>query len=413
MKELPTDDLRVALERTIANPTIRQELQRVYREGLLKDTLPFWIPRSVDREHGGFLCSLDRDGSLLDSDKGMWQQCRFTWLLGKLFNTVQPRDEWLDLCRHGIDFIDRHGFDSADGRMWFHVTRDGRPIRKRRYAFTESFAAIAYGQFARASGEAWAAEKARQAFLEFINRGRDPQGTQSKFTDTRPLRSIGLPMITIATAQDLRESIGLEDANRWIDESTESNEKFHVNDDRKVVMETVTAEGEISDHFDGRTLNPGHAIEGAWFIMHEGKLRGDARLVRLGTRMLDYMWDRGWDKEYGGILYFVDIDGRPVQEYWHDMKFWWPQNEAIIATLLAYQLTGQEKYAKWHHLVHEWAYQHFPDPEYGEWFGYLHRDCRVSVSLKGNLWKGPFHMPRMQLTCWQLLQELEQSPAYS
>jgi len=413
VKELTTDDQRIPLERTIANPTSRHELQRVYRDGLLEDTLQFWIPRSVDREQGGFLCSLDRDGTLLDSDKGMWQQCRFTWLLGKLFNTVEPRDEWLELCRHGIDFIDRHGFDSADGRMWFHVARDGRPIRKRRYAFTESFAAIAYGQFAKASGKAWAAKKARQAFNEFINHGRDPKGTQPKFTDTRPLRTIGLPMITIATAQDLRESIGLEDANHWIDESIETIEKFHVKDERQVVMETVTAEGEISDHFDGRTLNPGHAMEGAWFIMHEGKLRGDARLVKLGTRMLDYMWDRGWDNEFGGILYFVDIDGRPVQEYWHDMKFWWPQNEAIIATLLAYQLTGKEKYAKWHHMVHEWAYQHFPDPEYGEWFGYLHRDGRVSVPLKGNLWKGPFHMPRMQLTCWQLLQELEQSTAYS
>jgi N-acylglucosamine 2-epimerase len=159
------------------------------------------------------------------------------------------------------------------------------------------------------------------------------------------------------------------------------------------------------DHFDGRTLNPGHAIEGAWFILHEGKHRQDSHLIKLGCDMLDWMWERGWDSEFGGIFYFRDILGKPVQEYWHDMKFWWPHNEAIIATLLAHELTGNEKYARWHQQVHDWAHQHFGDPQHGEWFGYLHRDGRVSVPLKGNLWKSFFHHPRMQWYCWQALQE--------
>ena len=83
------------------------------------------------------------------------------------------------------------------------------------------------------------------------------------------------------------------------------------------------------------------------------------------------------------------------------------KNEAIIATLLAYQLTGEKKYAEWHKLIHEWTYKLFPDPEYGEWFGYFHRDGRLSVPLKGNLWKGPFHIPRMQLMAWKILEEIK------
>jgi N-acylglucosamine 2-epimerase len=155
-------------------------------------------------------------------------------------------------------------------------------------------------------------------------------------------------------------------------------------------------------------LNPGHAIEAAWFMLHEARCRGgDGRLVGLGTAILDWMWKRGWDEEYGGILYFRDVYGKPVQEYWHDMKFWWPQNEACIATLLAHHLTGDEKYARWHGMIHDWTHEHFPDPECGEWYGYLHRDGRVSVPLKGNLWKGPFHVPRMQWYCWQLLEEMK------
>ena len=293
--------------------------------------------------------------------------------------------------------------------MWFQVTRDGRPIRKRRYAFSESFAAIAYGELAKATSEERYADKALRTFRRFIDHNLKPRGVEPKFTDTRPTRGLGFPMITIGTAQELRNSIGLPEATEWIDQSIDTIRRHHVKEDIECVMETVGPNGEIIDHFDGRTLNPGHAIEGAWFIMREGKLRSDKSLIRLGCQMLDWMWLRGWDEQHGGILYFVDVNRLPVQEYWHDMKFWWPQNETIIATLLAYQLTDAKKYMEWHSRIHDWVYAHFPDEEHGEWFGYLHRDGRISSTLKGNLWKGPFHMPRMQLVCWKLLEEMKHS----
>ena len=149
-----------------------------------------------------------------------------------------------------------------------------------------------------------------------------------------------------------------------------------------------------------------HAIEGAWFILHEAKNRNnDPRLIALGCKMLDYMWERGWDNEHGGIFYFRDVYHKPVQEYWQDMKFWWPHNEAIIATLLAYLMTGNEKYARWHQQVHQYAYGHFPDKENGEWFGYLLRNGTVAQTAKGNLFKGPFHLPRQEWYCWRILQE--------
>ncbi len=381
------------------------ELIAVYRDGLLNDTLPFWINHAVDHQWGGFTACLDRDGTVIDTDKGVWQQGRTAWLFGELYNNLAPKEEWLALAQHGIDFIERYCFDPADGRMWFHVTREGRPIRKRRYAFSESFAAIAYGELAKATGSDRYAVRAGELFQRFIDHNLTPQGVAPKFTDTRPTRGIGFPMITINTAQELRESIAWPDADRWIDESIDTIRRYHMKDDLQCVMETVGLAGEVLDHFDGRTLNPGHALEGAWFILREAEHRGgDPELLEVGTRMLDWMWQRGWDDKYGGILYFRDVKGLPVQEYWHDMKFWWPQNEAIIATLWAYLATGETRYAQWHEMIHDWAYRHFPDPEYGEWYGYLHRDGRLSVPLKGNLWKGPFHLPRMQVVCLKLLE---------
>lgn len=394
---------------SILTPERIDSLIAVYRDGLLNDTLPFWIPRCVDRELGGFLFARDRDGSLVDTDKGMWQHGRFTWLLGTLYSEVEPRAEWLALARHGVDFIRAHGFDD-DGRMFFHVTRDGRPVRKRRYLFTETFGVAALAAYARAAGDEEALQEAMDLFDLIVRYLTTPGLIPPKFvTEVRPGKGLAIPMIMLVTAQILREAAPhAAICNQWIDRSIEEIERDFMHPEFKAVLETVGPNGEFIDHFDGRLITPGHAIEAAWFIMQEAKHRGnDARLIELGTTILDWMWQWGWDEEYGGVIYFRDARGLPVQEYWHDMKFWWPQNEAIIATLMAYQLTGDEKYARWHQMIHDWTYARFPDPEYGEWYGYLHRDGRISSTLKGNLWKGPFHLPRMQLVCWRLLEEIK------
>jgi len=386
-----------------------QNLGTFYSQQLLHDTVPFWFPRSMDEENGGYLLMRDHDGSLLDDDKAVWIQGRTAWLLATLYNTVEPKEEWLQGAKSGIDFLNKYCFDT-DGRMFFHVTKTGEPIRKRRYFFSETFAVIANAAYAKASGDEAAAEKARYLFGKCIDYATIPGLLEPKFTSTRPSKGIGVPMILMNTAQQLRETIGDPRCDELIDQFTQEIETDFVKDDIQCVMEQVAPDGSIIDHIDGRTLNPGHAIEGAWFILHEAKYRNnDPHLIELGCKMLDYMWDRGWDKEFGGIFYFRDVYDRPVQEYWQDMKFWWPHNEVIIATLLAYTLTGDEKYAKWHKMVHGYAYSHFHDKENGEWFGYLHRDGSVAQTAKGNLFKGPFHLPRQEWYCSQLMKEVAEA----
>ena len=385
------------------------QLASIYRQGLLDDTLPFWINHAIDREHGGYLTSLNRDGTVIDTDKGIWQQGRFAWLLSHLYNTLERRPEWLELAHSGVDFLRRFGADT-DGRYWFQVTREGHPLRKRRYLYSECFAIMAYAEYARAAQDDRAASDAIALYRRYRTTLTSPGALPARFTHTRPLKSIGLPMIEIGVCQVLRAALGFAEADAAIDAAIDEIARDFVKDELAVVMETVQLNGQISDHFDGRTLNPGHAIEAAWFIMREGMLRNRVDYQQLGCRMLEWMWQRGWDDEYGGIMYFRDVKGLPVSEYWTDMKFWWSHNETIIATLMAWCITGESQYAKWHQAVHDWAYRHFPDPEHGEWFGYLHRDGRVSVPLKGNHWKGAFHLPRMQWVCSQLIAEVQQRP---
>ena len=386
----------------------RDELERLklfYSDHLLKDTVPFWFPRSFDVQHGGFLLMRDADGSLIDDDKAVWIQGRATWLLSTLYNTVEARSEWLQGAKGGYDFLNQHCFDE-DGRMFFHVTRDGKPLRKRRYFFSETFYVIAAAAYAKASGDSEAASRAREIFGKCISYASVPGILPPKFTDTRPAKGIGVPMIMINTAQQLRATVGDERCDDWIMKWIREIEKDFVKHDIRCVMEQVAPDGSIIDHIDGRTLNPGHAIEGAWFILLEARYRNnDPSLIALGCTMIDYMWERGWDEAYGGLFYFRDVYGKPVQEYWHDMKFWWPHNEVIIATLMAYLMTGEDRYADMHRKVHAYAYSKFHDKVHGEWFGYLHRDGSIAQTAKGNLFKGPFHLPRQEWFCMKLLQE--------
>ncbi len=386
-------------------------LQRLYRGALLNDVIPFWLRHGMDREYGGIITCLDRDGSILDTDKSVWFQGRAGWMFATLYNTVEKRAEWLEAAGSCVEFFRRHCF-APDGKMYFTVTHDGHPLRMRRYVYSESFAAIANAAYARIAGDPQAAEDALKTFATYLRYSFTPGVMTPKFELTRPMQGIGSHMIGIATAQELRANLGdVRVAERtcteWIDHSIAAIESDFLKPEQEALLEVVGPKGEIIDHHDGRTLNPGHAIECAWFIMHEGKLRGDQRLIQLGLTILDWMWKRGRDEEFGGLFYFRDLRGLPVQEYWHDMKFWWPHNEAIIATLLAWQLTGNAKYAEWHQLVHDWSFKHFADPEFGEWYGYLHRDGRISSPAKGTMYKGPFHLPRMLWYCMRLCEEAQ------
>jgi N-acylglucosamine 2-epimerase len=381
--------------------------RNVYRDGLLNDTIPFWFPRSVDRKYGGFLTSFDRDGTLLQTDKPVWFQGRFAWMLATLYNTVEKKEEWLALAKHGVDFINKHCFDS-DGRMFFSLTREGKPLRKRRYIFSEIFAVMALAAYGNAANDQRCRKQALNLF-KLVLKYVDTPGLLPPKTDpsVRPMKGLAVPMVLLVAAQELGKAVDDPVCRQVIDRAIREVERDFMKPEFKCVLECVGPKGEFYDTFDGRMVNPGHSIELGWFILDEARRRrNDKRLIKMGTKIVDWSYEIGWDKEHGGIIYYRDARGMPSTEYWHDMKFWWPQNETIIAMLLAYQLTGDEKYARRLKAAHDWAYAHFPDAEYGEWYGYLHRDGTVSTPVKGNMWKGFFHLPRMQWYCWQRLDEM-------
>jgi N-acylglucosamine 2-epimerase len=372
-----------------------------YRNDLVNNIMPFWMRNGLDRVNGGVYTCLDRDGSLIDSTKSVWFQGRFAFVCSFAYNNVDKNPEWLAAAKSTIDFIENHCFDT-DGRMYFEVTADGKPLRKRRYVFSETFAAIAMAEYSKASGDKSYAEKALKLFNDIRRFISTPGYMEPKYLDTLQAKGHSIVMILINTASRIREVIDAPELDAQICESIESLKDF-MKDEFKALLETVGPNGEFIDTCNGRIINPGHCIETAWFLLEEAKHRGwEKELTQRALRILDWSWEWGWDKQYGGIINFRDCRNLPPQDYSQDMKFWWPQTEAIIATLYAYEATKDDKYLIMHKQISDWTYAHFPDNEYGEWYGYLHRDGTVAQPAKGNIFKGPFHIPRMMIKSYQL-----------
>lgn len=377
-----------------------------YKKDLTENIMPFWMKYGLDRENGGVYTCVNRDGSLMDTTKSVWFQGRFAFICSFAYNNVEKNQEWLDAAKSTLEFIEKHCFDEQ-GHMYFSVTAEGKPLRKRRYVFSETFAAIAMSEYALATGDQHWAKRAIQVF-EDTQRFLATLGfLPAKFEADVKLQGHSIVMILINVGSCIRKVVDDPKLTQQIDESIEKLKKYFIHPEFKCLLETVGENGEFIDTNMTRTINPGHCIETSWFIMEEAKLRGwDKPMFDLALQVFDWSWDWGWDKQYGGIINFRDCKNLPSQDYSQDMKFWWPQCETIIASLYAYLGTGDEKYLYRHERISEWTYAHFPDAEYGEWYGYLHRDGTVAQPAKGNLYKGPFHIPRMMIKGYMLCQEI-------
>ena len=382
-----------------------------YKKDLTENIMPFWMKYGLDRENGGVYTCVDRDGSLMDTTKSVWFQGRFAFICSFAYNNVEKNQEWLDAAKSTLEFIEKHCFDEQ-GHMYFSVTAEGKPLRKRRYVFSETFAAIAMSEYALATGDQYWAKRAIQVFEDTQRFLATPGFLPAKFEADVKLQGHSIVMILINVGSCIRKVVDDPKLTKQIDESIEKLKKYFIHPEFKCLLETVGENGEFIDTNMTRTINPGHCIETSWFIMEEAKLRGwDKPMLDMALQVFDWSWDWGWDKQYGGIINFRDCKNLPSQDYSQDMKFWWPQCETIIASLYAYLGTGDEKYLYRHERISEWTYAHFPDAEYGEWYGYLHRDGTVAQPAKGNLYKGPFHIPRMMIKgymlCLEILKKLE------
>ncbi|MBD5214027.1 MAG: AGE family epimerase/isomerase [Bacteroidales bacterium] len=385
-------------------------LAQQYKSELLDNVLPFWLQNSQDKEFGGYFSCLNRDGSVYDTDKFIWLQGREVWMFAMLYNKVEKRPEWLEAAVQGGEFLKKYGHD-GNFNWYFSLTRDGQPIVDPYNIFSYTFATMAFGQLAIATGNKEYAEIAKKTFDIILSKVDNPKGKWNKLhAGTRPLKNFALPMILCNLALEIQDLLDEEFLQKTIDTCISEVEQFIRPELGGLVVENIGVDGSLVDCYEGRHMNPGHSIEAMWFMMDLGKRLNRPELIEAAKNTALKMAEYGWDKEFGGIFYFMDLKGFPPQELEWDQKLWWVHIETLITMIKGYQMTGDPKCLEWFEKVHNYAWEHFKDKEYPEWFGYLNRRGEVLLPLKGGKWKGCFHVPRGMYQCWQILEELASRP---
>lgn len=385
-------------------------LKTFYEEALLDDILPFWLKHARDRECGGYHTCLDRDGSVYDYDKlCMWTTGRIIWTYSFLYNEFRREPEWLDMAEWGVDFVQKYGF-APDGTMYYALTRDGRPLEGARDIFAELSTVVGLSEFARAAQRVDLYEQAEALLLRVWDGLREPGRALQPFDPAaRPVRLHGHSMITLNVIQELRRYRDEPIYGEMIDRCLDDIIKLHMKPDKRAVLELVGWDGAEIPGSKGRWINPGHMIEAGTFIIHEGQHRGDDSLVRIGIDLIDWGFEWGWDREFGGIFNDVDCEGLPeptADALRYDSKLWWQHAEALYATLLAYSLTRDDRFLQAYQLTHDYSFSKFADPEYGEWLAALDRRGNVVVGAKGTSRKCPFHIARNFYLCYELLRRI-------
>ena len=389
------------------------DLAQLYKSELLDRVVPFWLNKSQDTEFGGYFTCLDRDGSVYDTDKFIWLQGREVWMFSKLYNTVEPRQEWLDAALQGAEFLKKYGHD-GNLNWYFALDREGHPLVEPYNIFSYTFAVIAFGQLSIALASAGQQERseeyasiAKRTFDIVLSKTDNPKGKWSKASPgARAMKTFDLPMILCNVALEIESLLEPAFLQKAIDDCLHEVMDVFYRPELGLIVEALGKDGNLVDSFDGRKLNPGHAIEAMWFVMDLGKRLNRPELIQKAVDICLAEVEYGWDKEFDGVFYFMDRLGKPRHELEFDQKLWWVHLETLISLIKGYQLTGDQRCLDWFQRVHDYTWSHFRDAEYPEWYGYLNRQGEVLLPLKGGKWKGCFHVPRGLLNVWKILEDL-------
>ncbi|MFT3824361.1 MAG: AGE family epimerase/isomerase [Chitinophagaceae bacterium] len=393
-----------AEKEVLKGESLLQSYATMYRNELLNSVLPFWLQHSKDEKNGGYFTCLTREGKVFDTDKFMWLQGREVWCFSYMYNNIAKSDVWLQMALHGAEFMEKHGRD-AEGNWYFSLTAAGKPLVQPYNIFSDCFAAMAFASLDKAQPTDRYKEIAVNTFENILRRQHNWKGTYNKaYPGTRALKGFSLPMILCNLSLELEHLLGASRVDEFVPTVIHEVMDVFYQPAYGLILENVHPDGSFSDSFEGRLLNPGHTIEAMWFIMDLGRRLNDEALIKKAVDIMLHTLEYGWDKQFGGILYFMDLLGHPPQQLEWDQKLWWVHVEALVALAKGYTYTGDERCAQWFKKVHDYTWQHFRDPQYGEWFGYLNRRGEVLLNLKGGKWKGCFHVPRALYQVWKTLE---------
>ena len=385
-----------------------------YENELKNSVIPFWENHCVDREYGGYFTSLDRDGSVYDTYKYMWMQWRVVYMFAEIYLTGDKKDSYIQIAEQGFNFLYKNGRD-PQGRYYFALNRQGVPAMAPYSLFSDCFAAMGAAKLYKITGKELYADAAREAMNHYLERAQSSNSAlqwNKSMEGKTPYLSLGQYMMMANLGLIMNECLGGNEFDGAMDTAVDMVLNKFYSKDFGLVFENMPIDGDKPDleSSQGRQMNPGHVLEAMWFLLnHLENVPGSEKQISAICNIIRNTLEFGWDKEFGGIYYFMDALGKPHLELQHNMKLWWVHNEALLACLYAYSCSGDESFRKWFEKLDDWTWARYPDPEYGEWFAYLDRQGNRTHTLKGGKWKTFFHVPRCLLFAAERMKKIEQN----
>ncbi|HUQ95355.1 MAG TPA: AGE family epimerase/isomerase [Bryobacteraceae bacterium] len=371
----------------------KQELHSHYRRLLLDHIVPFWWRHGIDEEHGGVLSSMTEEGRVLSGDKYIWSQARWLWVCSALYNRVEARPEFLVAARQTMQFLLAHGRDDR-GRWVYRTSREGRILDGAISIYSDCFAVYGLSEYYRATKDSVALHTALESYSYIRRRIEQPDFAEVAPAQLPPGRKAhAVPMILTEVSNELGQTSGAREIESAADEYALRVMNHFVRPELGVLLEFLDAAYQPLPGNEGTAVEPGHAIESMWFVLHWARRRGRHDVIRQACEVIRWHLEKGWDEQYGGIYLAIDAKGNPPFLAHAEKKVWWPHTEALYALLLAHELTGAAWCMEWYDRVHAWSFSHFSMPG-GEWRQRLDRTGKPITDLIALPVKDPFHLPR-------------------
>jgi N-acylglucosamine 2-epimerase len=288
--------------------------------------------------------------------------------------------------------------------------------------FADCFVAIGLAGYAGLTKDTGRFERALELYHSISERIGTGEFRSEPYPIPAGYRSHAITMIQLNVAQELADTadkVNLPQKIELLKDSVDYMkyimEEFYHSDHS--VVEMLPNDPTENPTLLSRHLNPGHAIESMWLVVQTARKTGQSNYIRKALLAIEKAIDSGWDIDYDGLFRFVDVSGgKPegvrkgipyeelITDTW-DMKLWWPHSEALYATLLGFDLTGNENMLELHQKIHTYVFDTFPNPDKsnGEWIQVRDRKGQPLDKVAALPVKDPYHILRNILLIIELL----------
>jgi mannobiose 2-epimerase len=378
------------------------------REHLLKAVLPFWERFSVDRDYGGFITHLARDGAITDSsEKFLVMQARMIYSFAAGAELGGPA-EWLGLADQGAVFLMQHFRDRVHDGWFWSTSQQGQPMRTAKRTYGHAFVAYALAEYSRVARNNRALASATHTWSLISNHLWDTQSDgvieacDREWKPTERGRTMGTHLHLLEALLALNAAAG---GNRYWHQIRALGDLIvtrMVSPDHKCGLERFGRDWlPASDD----AVNYGHNLEAAWLLLRLHHLEDEPTYRDTARQFLDYVVEFGLDRTHGGVFSHGPL-GHPaiVRE-----KIWWVQTEALVAFLLGYLVFRDSRYWGAFLNVADFCLRCLHDPEHGEWFASTAEDGTPRQMEKGSEWKAAYHITQAAAYGHEYLQQIAEA----